>query len=183
VHVSSYFLLERSLGPGLAAVLATARAAGATTSLDTNWDPAGRWGDERLSAAIAQVNVLLPNEAEALRLSRASSLDDAVRTLVAVGPRLVVKLGGRGVLCADGAIRHRVSLPAVTPVDATGAGDCFNAGLIAGLLTGLELPQAAALGCAAGALSTRAPGGTTSAPDMSAAADLARHASVAIIAP
>ena len=178
VHVSSYFLLERSVGPGLAAVLATARAAGATTSLDTNWDPAGRWGDERLSAAIAQVDVLLPNEAEALRLSRASSLDDAVRTLVAVGPRLVVKLGERGALCADGAVRHRVRLPAVTPVDATGAGDCFNAGLIAGLIAGLELPQAAALGCAAGALSTGAPGGTAGAPDVSAAEDLARHASV-----
>jgi len=178
VHVSSYFLLERSLGPGLAAVLATARAAGATTSLDTNWDPAGRWGDERLSAAIAQVDVLLPNEAEALRLSRASSLDDAVRTLVAVGPRLVVKLGERGALCADGAVRHRVRLPAVTPVDATGAGDCFNAGLIAGLIAGLELPQAAALGCAAGAISTGAPGGTAGAPDVSAAEDLARHASV-----
>jgi len=178
VHVSSYFLLERSLGPGLAAVLATARAAGATTSLDTNWDPAGRWGDERLSAAIAQVDVLLPNEAEALRLSRANSLDDAVRTLVAVGPRLVVKLGERGALCADGAVRHRVRLPAVTPVDATGAGDCFNAGLIAGLIAGLELPQAAALGCAAGAISTGAPGGTAGAPDVSAAEDLARHASV-----
>ena len=178
VHVSSYFLLERSLGPGLAAVLATARAAGATTSLDTNWDPAGRWGDERLSAAIAQVDVLLPNEAEALRLSRASSLDDAVRTLVAVGPRLVVKLGERGALCADGAVRHRVRLPAVTPVDATGAGDCFNAGLIAGLIAGLELPQAAALGCAVGALSTGAPGGTAGAPDVSAAEDLARRASV-----
>jgi sugar/nucleoside kinase (ribokinase family) len=62
VHVSSYFLLEESLGPGLAGLLAAARAAGATTSLDTNWDPSGRWGDERLSAAIAQADVLLPNQ-------------------------------------------------------------------------------------------------------------------------
>lgn len=177
VHVSSYFLLERSLGPGLGAVLASARAAGATTSLDTNWDPAGRWGDEHLSAAIAAVNVLLPNEAEALRLSRASSLDDAVATLAA-GRGLVVKLGDRGALCADGAARHSVRLPALTPVDATGAGDCFNAGLIAGLLAGLDLPRAAALGCAAGALSTGAPGGTAAAPDMAAATDLARHACV-----
>ena len=52
----------------------------------------------------------------------------------------------------------------MTPVDATGAGDCFNAGLIAGLLDGLDLAGAAALGCAAGALSTGAPGGTASAP-------------------
>ena len=62
------------------------------------------------------------------------------------------------------------------PVDATGAGDCFNAGLIAGLLDGLALPEAAALGCAAGALSTGAPGGTASAPHMAAAAKLASTA-------
>jgi sugar/nucleoside kinase (ribokinase family) len=182
VHVSSYFLLEDSLGPGLAGLLAAARDAGATTSLDTNWDPSGRWGDERLSATLAQVDVLLPNEAEALRLSGTDSLDAAASTLTAAragtGPRLVVKLGERGVLCVDGPARHRVSLPPVTPTDTTGAGDCFNAGLIAGLLQGLPLPEAAALGCAAGALSTGAPGGTASAPDRPAAARLAKLASV-----
>jgi sugar/nucleoside kinase (ribokinase family) len=176
VHASSYFLLEDSLGPGLAAILATARAAGATTSLDTNWDPSGRWGDERLAAAIAATDLLLPNEAEALRLSGTASLDAATRALSADGRKLVVKLGDRGVVfVADGTL-HQVSVPAVTPADTTGAGDCFNAGLIAGLLTGLGLPQAAALGCAVGALSTGAPGGTAGAPRMAAAAELARHA-------
>ena len=97
VHVSSYFLLEDSLGPGLAGLLSAARAGGATTSLDTNWDPSERWGDERLAAAIAQTDLLLPNEAEALRLSGADSLDAAVSALAAVGRRLVVKLGERGV--------------------------------------------------------------------------------------
>jgi sugar/nucleoside kinase (ribokinase family) len=185
VHVSSYFLLEDSLGPGLAGLLAAARAAGATTSLDTNWDPSGRWGDERLSRAIAQADVLLPNETEALALSGgAPSVDAAVETLgAAPGRRLVVKLGERGVLCADGSALHQVSVPAVVPADTTGAGDCFNAGLIAGLLAGLALPQAAALGCAAGALSTGAPGGTASAPDMAAAAELARRATITRLAP
>jgi ribokinase len=63
-------------------------------------------------------------------------------------------------------------------VDATGAGDCFNAGLIAGLLRGLALPDAAALGCAVGVLSTRAAGGTASCPDLASALALARTASV-----
>jgi sugar/nucleoside kinase (ribokinase family) len=183
VHASSYFLLENPLGPGLAGLLSAARAAGATTSLDTNWDPSGRWGDERLSAAIAQADVLLPNEAEALRLSGAASLGAAAGILTAAGPRLVVKLGERGALCADGHVLQRVSLPPVAPVDATGAGDCFNAGLIAGLLKGLALPQAAALGCAVGALSTRAPGGTASSPDMAVAAKLAKLTSVTSVMP
>ena len=183
VHVSSYFLLEDSLGPGVAGLLAAARGAGATTSLDTNWDPSERWGDQRLSGAIAQADVLLPNEAEALRLSGAASLDAAARTLTTTGSRLVVKLGERGVLCADGHARHRVSVPLVAPMDTTGAGDCFNAGLIAGLLQGLPLPEAAALGCAAGALSTGAPGGTASAPDMPTAARLASLASVTSVMP
>jgi sugar/nucleoside kinase (ribokinase family) len=179
VHASSYFLLEGSLGPGLAGLLASARAAGATTSLDTNWDPSGRWAGPHLSAAMAQADVLLPNEAEALRLTGAASLAAAIRTLTAAGRTLVVKLGERGALCADGPVLRRVSLPPVTPADTTGAGDCFNAGLIAGLLDGLDLPRAVALGCAAGALSTAAPGGTASSPGSSAAAALAELASVA----
>lgn len=180
VHISSYFLLEDSLGPGLAAVMATAQAAGATVSLDTNWDPSGRWGlgDDRLAAALAQTDLLLPNEAEAVRLSGGPDLAAAAAALTAAGSRLVVKLGARGALCAGGTRRHRVSVPPVAPVDTTGAGDCFNAGLIAGLLQGLGLPEAAALGCAAGALSTRAPGGTGSCPDLPSALALAGTATV-----
>jgi len=178
VHVSSYFLLEHALGPGLAAILAAARAAGATTSLDTNWDPAGKWGADHLSAALAQTDVLLPNETEAVRIAGEPTLLAAAQALTAAGPRLAVKLGERGVLCADGAVWHRAELPPVTPVDSTGAGDCFNAGLIAGLLRGLVLPDAAALGCAVGALSTRAPGGTASCPDLASALALAQTAAV-----
>ena len=183
VHASSWFLLEDCLGPALGTLFCAARSAGVMTSLDTNWDPSGRWASPDLSAAIAQAGLLLPNEAEAIRLAsgRLAGADDlggAVSALVAAGPRVVVKRGERGALCADGSLRCRVSLPPVTPVDATGAGDCFNAGLIAGLLDGLDLAGAAALGCAAGALSTAAAGGTASAPDKAAAAAMAATARI-----
>ena len=178
VHICSYFLLEHSLGPGLAAMLAAARAAGATTSLDTNWDPAGKWGDGHLPATLAQTDVLLPNETEALRIAGEPTLQAAAGALAAQGPRLVVKLGERGVLCVAGPVWHRAQVPPVTPVDATGAGDCFNAGLIGGLLRGLALPEAAALGCAVGALSIRAAGGTAGCPDLASALALARTATV-----
>lgn len=50
------------------------------------------------------------------------------------------------------------------------ASDCFNAGLITGLLRGLDLPGAA--------LSTQAPGGTGSCPDLATASALAGKATV-----
>ena len=85
VHVSSYFLLERSLGPGLAALLADARAAGASTSLDTNWDPSGIWGAGFFPDVLAQTDLLLPNEAEALRIAGTATLPEAIASLTKAG--------------------------------------------------------------------------------------------------
>ena len=59
------------------------------------------------------------------------------------------------------------------PAGATGAGDCFNAAVIAGI-DGLDLPEAVALGCAAGAASTRAPGGAAGYPGLPTARTPAR---------
>jgi len=182
VHVSSYFLVADSLGPGLATLLEVARAAGAGTSLDTNWDPAQRWAGPRLTEALAHASLLLPNEAEALCLADAPDLDRAVPALAAAGPALVVKLGERGALCTDGTRRYLAEPPPVKVTDTTGAGDCFNAGVIAGLLGGLDLPAAVALGCAVGAASTRAPGGTAGCPDLATARDLARAVTVREVA-
>jgi sugar/nucleoside kinase (ribokinase family) len=178
VHVSSYFLLERSLGPGLAALLATARAAGAATSLDTNWDPAGTWGADFFPGVLAQTDLLLPNEAEALRIAGTTTLPEAMASLTKAGGAVAVKLGARGALYADGPERYRATPPPVAAVDTTGAGDCFNAGLLAGLLRGLEPPAALALGCAVGAASTRGIGGTGSSPELTAALALARDVTV-----
>ena len=48
VHISSYFLLTE-LRPGLRALLETLKSAGVSVSLDTNWDPTGRWNAELTS--------------------------------------------------------------------------------------------------------------------------------------
>lgn len=194
LHVSSYFLVEPSLGPGLAGLFGRASAAGLSTSLDTNDDPAGQWGGELLRAALAQVDVFLPNEAEALAISGQPDLVGAATALRQVGPATVVKLGARGALCVpsgrevgagaggdvplDLAGAALVGLPPVRAVDTTGAGDCFNAGLIAGLLAGLDLSAAAAVGCAVGGASTQAPGGTGASIDAHTAFARARSAVV-----
>jgi sugar/nucleoside kinase (ribokinase family) len=54
----------------------------------------------------------------------------------------------------------------VVPVDTVGAGDSFDAGLLAGVLRGESIERALVIGCACGALSTRAAGGTAAQPTL-----------------
>src|SRR3954468_4475460 len=61
VHVASFFL-QPLLRPELPAVFRAAHDVGATTSLDTNWDPSGAWAG--LSEVLPLVDVLLVNAAE-----------------------------------------------------------------------------------------------------------------------
>ena len=60
-------------------------------------------------------------------------------------------------------------LAGVEPVDSVGAGDSFDAGFLTGLLNGWTLDRALSLGCACGALSTRAMGGTSAQPTLARA--------------
>jgi len=180
VHVSPYFLLD-GLRPGLPGVLAAAREAGSTTSLDPNFDPAGRW-DGGLSAVLPLVDVFLPNETEARRIAGAGAVEDAAAAIAAQGPTVVVKCGAAGALAVRGLgaagggagpLRVGSPQPAGRVLDTIGAGDSFNAGLLAGLLGGLELEQALQLGSACGAASTRARGGTAGQPTLAEARRLA----------
>ena len=98
VHVASFFL-QTALVPGLATLLRSARAHGATTSVDPNWDPAQRW-DGGLRELLGEVDVLLPNAAEACRLAGVSDAEAAAAKLAAAGPLVAVKLGAEGAVAA-----------------------------------------------------------------------------------
>jgi len=163
VHAASYFLMPE-LAAALPALFAQARAHGATTSLDTDDDPAGEWDPAGLAALLPVTDVLLPNAQEARALSGLDDLAAAAAHLAKQGPLVVVKDGADGALVHDGREALRVPSVPVRAHDTTGAGDTFDAGMVAALLAGLPLPEAVALAAACGALSTRAPGGTTAQP-------------------
>lgn len=55
--------------------------------------------------------------------------------------------------------------PSATAVDATGAGDAFRAGLLYGLLNGMDLPQSLCWACAAGSLKVGNIGAATTLPE------------------
>lgn len=164
VHAASYYL-QPALAPALPALLAEARRAGATVSLDTGWDPANRW-DQGLEATLAQVDVFLPNEVEALSITGLGSIEAALARLAEAIPVVVIKLGANGAIAQRGPEVVRVASIPVQVVDTTGAGDSFDAGFVYGCLHGLPLAECLELGTICGGLSTRAAGGTGSQPTL-----------------
>ncbi len=163
VHVASLYL-QHALRPDVPRLFAAARAAGATTSLDTNWDPSDRW--DTLEAALAETDVFMPNAAEARRIARTDDVDEALDRLAGRVGTVAVKLGPGGAVARRGEERAAVRARPVEVVDTTGAGDTFGAGLLAGLLDGRPLAGALRLAVACGTLSTRAAGGTAAQPTL-----------------
>jgi sugar/nucleoside kinase (ribokinase family) len=164
VHVSSYFL-QQSLAPELPALFERVRAGGATTSVDPNWDPSGRW-DGGLRDLLGHIDVFLPNATEATRIAGIDELDDAVLALAERAGVVVAKAGAGGALAAHGERLVRAAAPAIEALDTTGAGDAFDAGYLTSMLAGDPLERSLAIANACGALSTRALGGVDAQPTM-----------------
>lgn len=159
LHVASYFL-QQSLQPDLPHLFAHARTLGVTTSLDTNYDPSGRWSG--FDELLAVTNVFLPNEAEACSLTRVENVATAADRLAGQVETLAIKLGAQGALGIRQGQKVRVPSIPIKVMDTVGAGDSFDAGFIYGYLNGWPLEKTLRLAVVCGALSTRKAGGTNS---------------------
>jgi sugar/nucleoside kinase (ribokinase family) len=163
VHVSSYFL-QRRLRPDLPELFDRAHRAGASTSVDPNWDPQERW--DGVLELLGRTDLFFPNSAEARAITGIDDVDVAAEALTEHGAVAVIKFGQGGGLAmwADEVARSE-AIPSRV-VDTTGAGDTFDAGFIAGRLQGWSLQRCLALAVACGSLSTRAVGGTGAQPTL-----------------
>jgi sugar/nucleoside kinase (ribokinase family) len=157
-HLSSFYL-QSGLRPQVPELFRRLKAAGLTTSLDTNDDPEGRWADD-LRDVLRHVDVLLPNEREACKIAGTDDLELALARLAEMVPLVVVKLGRKGAMARRG--NEKVVRPAekVDAVDPVGAGDSFDAGFLHQYVLGADLATCLAWGNVAGALSTTRSGGT-----------------------
>jgi sugar/nucleoside kinase (ribokinase family) len=163
-HIEGYLLFNPSLADK---VMATARAAGCTLSLDLASfevvNVARDWIFQQLRAGI---DVVFANEDEARALFRAERDYEAyARELAAFGGVAAVKMGKDGAWVARGGEMHRVFPVSVDQVvDTTGAGDAWAAGFLFGHLRGRPLPYAGAIGSMLGAETVRHLG--ASVPDV-----------------
>jgi len=142
---------------------AMARERGMTVSLDAwggpFWDTPAT-----LSEAISGANVLFANEAEALAMTGEQDLREAIRLLAELCRCVVVKRGNRGAMAVMGG--EFVDQPAESAhvLDATGAGDCFNAGFLYGWLAGKSLSDNVVLANICGSRAVEAFGGYRGCP-------------------
>jgi sugar/nucleoside kinase (ribokinase family) len=165
-HMSSLFL-QRALAPRVPELFQRMKSAGLTTSLDTNDDPDDCWG-ESLDATLPYVDILLPNEREAMKMARAHDLGTAVTRLSERVRTVVVKLGSRGAMAIRGNERFTAPAANVQVVDPVGAGDSFDAGFLHRFLRGGDLQTCIGYGNLCGAFSTTASGGTEAFRDLNA---------------
>ncbi len=163
LHFSSMFLLPRLSPSAIGRVLKTAKSGGARTSLDVAWDAKGRWD---LGGCLGHADYFLANLDEAGAITGEKSVRDMARKLAGMGARnIIIKMGAAGSFVSGEDCGGFEAPPfKVEPVDATGAGDVFNAALVWALSRGMDLRKAALLANAAGALKVTAVGGTAGAP-------------------
>ena len=95
------------------------------------------------------MDYVIGNVHEWLALYQVADLDEALRQAAADCATVVCTRSGEDALLIRGDERVMAPVHAVTPVDATGAGDQFAAGLIYGLASGRPLATAGRMGCIA----------------------------------
>lgn len=153
-----------------------AKAAGARVSLDPNLRPE-LLGLDRVREVCAPVlqaaDVILPSGAEARMLTGAVDDERAARNLARQGRIVALKRGESGSVVYSGSERFEIRSFPVTEVDPTGAGDCYDAAFLVGLLRGWDLSRVACFANAAGALAVTRMGPMEGAPRLDEALSLA----------
>ncbi|MFO7720159.1 MAG: carbohydrate kinase family protein [Gillisia sp.] len=161
LHIAGYFLLDQlfSFWPDVVIEL---QSKGITTSLDTNWSPNNDWN--KVMELLPYINVFLPNEEEAKKISNKTNVMEAGAWLAKFCQIVVIKRG------KDGATIFKDNFHFHTEVDqeiskdlkiadTTGAGDNFDAGFLREWLQGKPLKVCGMTAVKCGTLSLSEIGG------------------------
>ena len=151
LHVVGYVLLDEASRRGALTAMAHARAHGVPISLDpSSHAPLGALGADGLWSMVGQVTILLPNRREAQVLSGEADPADALRVLGQQARVVAIKLDKDGCIAGEGDRVYRVPAPQATIVNATGAGDAFDAAFLARWLVDGDVDAACRAGVALG---------------------------------
>lgn len=142
----------RGVLPHAAELAITARERGVAVAVDHGRVPAGTSDEDKqlVRDVVLSSSIYLPSRDELLETWEAQTIDEAVAAIAAKAPELsiAVKDGAKQVVYRSAEEAGAVQPPSVeTVVDLTGAGDTFNAYLLAALAQGQSLESAVHSGC------------------------------------
>ena len=160
-HIAGALVMPRFDGAPMANVFREAKTLGITTSLDTAYDATGKWM-ETLEPCLSYVDMFMPSIVEAQHLTGLSDHREIVQFLrdnYGIHT-IVIKMGENGSYASTPEAEHLASAYPVNAVDATGAGDAYVAGFLAGTIMGWDLKATAELASATGAACVTAMGTT-----------------------
>jgi sugar/nucleoside kinase (ribokinase family) len=161
LYVGGYLILPGLTPEALADRFARARERGITTVLDVACPGPADYLSQ-LKPVLPHTDVFLPNSDEAALILGGET--DAIRQAEAFrslgAARVVITRGEHGSISLSAANRLKLGVYPVDYVDGTGSGDAFDAGYIAGLISGLDEPGCLRLASALGASCVRAVGTT-----------------------
>jgi sugar/nucleoside kinase (ribokinase family) len=161
LHVGGAMIMEGTRGEDLANILQKAKNRNVIISLDTCWDGTEQW-TKILAPCLPYVDIFETNKKEAILYAGKETLDEALAYYTSFGPQvLVVKKGSEGAYIKSDEFTGTIPIFPVDAVDATGAGDAFDAGFLIGLVNGWSIEQSAVFGSAVGAKCVTAFGATT----------------------
>ena len=161
LHIAGALVMPRFDGAPMANVLREAQSLGITTSLDTAYDATGKWM-ETLEPCLSYVDMFMPSIVEAQQLtgiSDAREIAQFLRSNYGIHT-IVIKMGENGSYASTPEAEYFAPAYPVKAVDATGAGDAYVAGFLAGTIMGWDLEATAELASATGAACVTAIGTT-----------------------
>lgn len=162
LHIAGALVMPSFDGVPMANVLQKAKALGITTSLDTAYDATGRWM-ETLEPCLPHVDIFMPSIVEAQNLTGLSEHREIIQFLrdnYSINT-IIIKMGENGSYASTPEAEYLAPAYPVDVVDATGAGDAYAAGFLAGTLMDWDLKATAELASATGAACVTAIGTTT----------------------
>ncbi len=152
--------------PG-AALLAEAQRRGVVTLLDECWGLGPH--RETFERMLPHCDYVLPSLDDMSAIYPDRSAHEIADAILEFGVRAaVLKMGPKGCLVAEGSKRTTVEALSAEVVDTTGAGDCWNAGFISGLMHGEDVVTSARIGAACAAYCIGTVGGSSGVPELAA---------------
>ena len=162
LHIAGPFLMPHFIGLECATVLKRAKECGKITTLDTVWDPTGRWMSV-LEPSLPYLDYALPSLEEARRLTGYETPRDIAQVFLDKGVQVVgLKLGAEGAYLRSMSGDEIMMPPFAVPVmDALGAGDAWAAGFLCGITHGWDWEKSLRFANAAGACCVQSLGATS----------------------